>query len=39
MEFFCLKEPPAAFLGLANLSLSLLKSFFPINISQRTSVN
>ena len=29
-EFFCLKEPPAAFLGLANLSFIFLKSLLPI---------
>ena len=37
MEFFCLKDPPAAFLGLANLSLIFSKSFFPIYTSPRTS--
>ena len=27
---FCLNDPPAAFLGFANLSLIVKKSFFPI---------
>ena len=37
LGFFCLSDPPAAFLGLAKLSLKFSKSFFPIYISQRIS--
>ena len=37
--FFCLREPEAAFLGFANLSLILLKSFFEINTSPLTSIS
>ena len=39
LESFCLNEPPAAFLGLANLCFSFSKSFFPINTSPRISIN
>ena len=32
-EFFCLKDPPAAFLGLAKLSFKLEKSFTNVNFA------
>ena len=38
-EFFCLKEPDAAFLAFANFSLIFLKSFFGINTSPRISIS
>ena len=38
-ESFCLKDPEAAFLGFANLSLILLKSLFSIKTSPRISIS
>ena len=37
--FFCLKEPDAAFLGLANFSLNLSKSLFLIKTSPLISIS
>ena len=36
---FCLKDPDAAFLGLANFSLIFLKSLFSINTSPLISIS
>ena len=38
-EFFCRREPEAAFLGLANLSDSFLKSEFLIKTSPLISIS
>ena len=38
-EFFCLKDPDAAFLGFANLSFIFKKSFFSINTSPLISIS
>ena len=38
-EFFCLKEPEAAFLGFANFSFNFSKSLFFINTSPLISIS
>ena len=39
VESFCLNDPDAAFLGLANFSLIVLKSSFSINTSPLISIS
>ena len=39
LDFFCLKDPPAAFRGFANLSFKFSKIFLPIYISHLISNN